>query len=222
MKWLGSLFTLLLKLLRTSFIIAVIWITFVYFQQVNYSEPDQVYLLGTHVAYFIVFVFALLFTIFFFRILKHRYNPKKLKKWFYLFSVFYLLMSPLVVLSFDNYFLVTQRGLLYNSFFSLDNDEIYRWEDIDKLTLDYHQEKTPAKSGNDLRLKFIVHFKGGPSVDLNNYNSPLYKKGQFEIIFRKLTKNGVPVEIARPLPETYQDPYSLVNELYLQSEKVEP
>lgn len=213
MKFIRIMLTWICKLALLAILTGGIWVLLLYAQQTNYSVPDQVYLISTHLSYTIFFIFALLLPIFLYCIFRNRKEIKALKRSFYLFALFYLIMAPLVVLAFDNYLLVTHRGVLYNTFTSMDENEIEEWSNIEKLTLDYSEEKT-KQGKQDYRLKFILYLKDRAPIDLNNYNSPLYKKGQFLIIYEKIVSYSVPVEIARPLPTGNHDPNSLVSEIY--------
>lgn len=213
MQFIKMILTWLCKLSLLAILTGGIWVLLLFAQQVNYSVPDQVYLVSTHLSYTIFFIFALLLPIFLYFIFRNRKEVVALKRSFYLFAIFYLIMGPSVVLAFDNYLLVTHRGILYNTFTSMDENEIVEWSNIEKLTLDYSKEKVDnGKQG--YRLKFILYLKDRPPIDLNNYNSPLYTKGQFLIIYEKIVSYSVPVEIARPLPQGDYDPNSLVSEIY--------
>jgi hypothetical protein len=194
----------ILKILLGLSVATVLWIGFVILQQVNYSEPDQVYLMGTTFSYAYVYVFLCLVIFFIFSFFKHRLNPEKLKRHFIFFAAFYLLGAPLVILSFDNYLLVTPKGMVYNPFFAVEDMKVTRWRDIEQVTLDYTEKRQPVRGAQDLRLRYIVHFKDGPVVDLNNYNSPLYTAEQFKTIHRAILKHHVEVVVRRPLPPTVE------------------
>lgn len=213
MHFVRRIFTWFCKLALLAILTGGIWVLLIYAQQINYNVPDQVYLMSTHLSYTIFFIFALLLPIFLYFIFRNRKEIKALKRSFYLFTVFYFIMGPSVVFAFDNYLLVTHRGILYNTFTSMDENEIVEWSNIEKLTLDYSEDKT-KQGKKDYRLKFILDLKDKAPIDLNNYNSPLYLKGQFLIIYEKIISYGVPVEIARPLPESDYDPNSLISEIY--------
>ncbi|MDQ0417627.1 hypothetical protein J2Z48_001800 [Croceifilum oryzae] len=208
----------LFKLSLLAILTGGIWVLLMYAQQINYHVPNQSYLMSTHLSYTIFFIFALLLPIFLYNIFRNRKRVTALKRSFYLFTAFYLIMAPTVVLAFDNYLLATPHGITYNTFMSINQNEIEEWSSIEKLTLDYSEESSfTGKSG--YRLKFIVDSKDRDPIDLNNYNSPLYKKGQFLIIYERIASHGVPIEIARPLPKEGVDPNSLVAEIYQLAQK---
>jgi hypothetical protein len=188
------------------------WILFFYFQQINYMEPDQVYLSGTIFSHAFVFLFLCMVVYFVFLFIRYRHQPDKIKRLFFLFSFLYLLSSPFVILAFDNYLLVTRTGINYNEFWSLEDAKVKRWQDIDQVVLDYRPELLPFSTSR-YRLVYIVRFKDGQKVDLNNYNSPLYDAKQFIAIHRTLIKQGVPVKIRRPLPSDV-NPQSLLSQIY--------
>jgi amino acid transporter len=206
---------ILILLLATLF-----WIGFIFAQQYNYSEPDQVYIMGTVSSFILVFVFLLLLFYFIFSFIRLRKQPDQLKKRFYLFTVFYLIASPLVLLSFDNYLLVTARGIQYNPMFNIEGKKIRNWEQIEKLVLDYDINYTPTRKQEDLRLRYIIYFKDGFKVDLNNPNSPLFKDSEFLTIHRVLLKYKVPIQVIRPLPTTFEDKNSFIYQLFRQPHKI--
>jgi hypothetical protein len=188
-----------LKLLSGLLIAVLFWILFVFLQQVNYRDPEQIYLMGTPVAYGFVFFFLCISVGFIFSFFKNRFQPAKLKRRFFVFAFFYLVSSPLVILSFDNYLLVTPQGLGYSRFFSIEDMHFYRWQDINHVVLDYKPEQLPFMK-EKLRLQYHIHFKDGTAYNLNSYNSPLYDASQFKAIHRTLLRKQVPVIIERPLP----------------------
>ncbi|TCP61529.1 hypothetical protein [Baia soyae] len=208
----------LLRLSLLAVLTGGTWILLMYAQQINYRVRDQSYLMSTHLSYTIFFIFALLLPIFLYNIFRNRKRVAALKRSFYLFTAFYLIMAPIVVLAFDNYLLATPHGITYNTFTSLNQNEIEEWSSIEKLTLDYSKESSLTGKGG-YRLQFIVDSKNRDPIDLNNYNSPLYKKGQFLIIYERIASHGVPIEIARPLPKEGVDPDSLVAEIYQLAQK---
>jgi hypothetical protein len=209
------------KALIGLFIATAVWVLYFILQQVTYSEPDKVYLMGTVISYSFPFFFMCVVVFFFFSFIKHRSNPDKLKRRFIVFTVFYLLTSPLVILSFDNYLQVTPKGIAYSRFWSIGDGDVRRWKEIDEVVLDYREKHFPVRDERDLRLRYIVRFKNGPEIDLNNYNSPLYQAKEFKAIHRAILKHGVNVRIARPLPAVVH-PHSFLYELFhMKPEKVE-
>lgn len=179
----------------------LLWIAFIFYQLENYAEPEQVYLMGTPFAYGFVFLFlcgVVFFVIAFFRL---RHRPQKLRRVFLIFSCLYLIASPLVILGFDNYLLVTPKGIAYNPLFDIDDAKVKRWRDIEQVVLDYERERFPINSEQSLRLRYIIYFKDSTSIDLNNYNSPLYRQSEFEAIHRTILNNKIPVKTVRPLPD---------------------
>ncbi|WP_093228355.1 hypothetical protein [Thermoflavimicrobium dichotomicum] len=192
------------------------WIGFIYLQQTTHAEPDQVYIMGTIGSYVFVFIFLLLLLYFIFSFVKLRCQPERLKRRFYIFVAFYLIASPLVLLCFDNYLLVTAKGIHYNPFLTVEGNKIKEWNQIEKLVLDYEIKNIPPKTHEDLRLRYMLYFKDGSTVDLNNVNSPLYKKSEFITIHRVLLKYKVPIQIMRPLPPSFQDKDSFIYQLFHQ------
>ncbi|WP_124728097.1 hypothetical protein [Staphylospora marina] len=208
--------TIGLKFLSGLLMATVLWIGFIALQQINYSQPDQVYLMGTTLSLGYVFLFLCLVVFFIFTFFKHRNNPGILKSRFLLFSAFYLVGAPLVLLAFDNYLLVTPKGMAYNPFFHVEDMKVTRWRDIEEVTLDYQEKRLPVKSASDVRLRYIIQFRDGPVVDLNHYNSPLYTAEQFLTIHRTILKHGVPVNIARSLPDTVETSSFIYRMFYYQ------
>ncbi|MBA4492740.1 hypothetical protein ACFO25_09405 [Paenactinomyces guangxiensis] len=203
----------LLRLMLGFAIATIAWILFIILQQVSYSEPDQVYLMGTTISYAFVFAFFCMVIFFIFSFFKHRYNPDQLKRRFFVFAAFYLICSPLVILSFDNYLLVTPKGMAYNQFLQLEDAKVQRWRDIQQVALDYQVIQRPVRREEDIRLRYLVYFKDGPVIDLNNYNSPLYAAQQFKSIHRVIIKEKVPVK-KRPLPKEFAEKNSFIYEMY--------
>jgi hypothetical protein len=203
------------NLLITTIISAVLWVLYILTQQWNYQKPEQVYLIGTNLSYGLSFLFFFLLILFVFSFIEHRFDPKKLRVSFILFSIFYLIMGPLTVLGFDNYLLLTQKGIQYNTFFNIEDSKVREWHEINHLELDYiiNEEKDIYKQ-DDLRLLFKIRFDDGSSVELNNYNSPLYRRDQFLKIFAVLQKNDIPVKIKKPLPKQLKDPESYLYHLF--------
>ncbi|MFC7443303.1 hypothetical protein [Laceyella putida] len=182
-------------------IATLLWVAFIYYQLENYAEPDQVYLMGTPFAYGFVFLFlcgVVFFVIAFFQM---RQDPRKLRRTFLVFACGYLIASPLVILAFDNYLLVSPKGIAYNPLFNLDDAKIKRWRDIEQVVLDYDYERLPINQDQHLRLRYIIYFKDNTKIDLNSYNSPLYRQSEFEAIHRTILNNKIPVKTMRPLPD---------------------
>ncbi len=200
------------KLLIAFAIAGLSWILFVYMQLENYKDPEQVYLMGTPIAYAFVFFFLYVVVLFICSFIKNRSCPVKLKRHFFLFSFFYLISGILVILSFDNYLLVTPRGVGYSYFFQIEDMQFHRWQDIDYVELDYKPEQLTLMS-EKLRLQYHIHFKDGTHYNLNGYNSPLYDADQFKAIHRTLLRENVPVSIKRPLPE-YVSTDSFIYEMF--------
>ncbi|RAL25580.1 hypothetical protein [Thermoflavimicrobium daqui] len=197
------------------FLLALIgWIGFIFLQQKSHSEPDQVYIMGTVGSYIFLFLFLVLLFYFIFSFFALRQQAERLKRKFYIFVVFYLITSPLVLLSFDNYLLVTTKGIQYNSFFSVEGEPLKEWKQIEKLVLDYEVKQIPTQTSDDLRLRYILYFRDGSTVDLNHLNSPLYKRSEFITIHRVLLKYKVPIQIIRPLPNTFKDQSSFIYKLF--------
>lgn len=184
-----------------AFIIAgLFWILFVYMQLINYENPEQIYLMGTPFAYAFVFFFLITVILFILSFIKNWNCPVKLKRYFFLFSFFYLTGGILVILSFDNYLLVTPRGMGYSYFFQIEDMHFHRWQDIDHVELDYKPEQLTLMT-KKLRLQYHIYFKDGTRYNLNGYNSPLFDANQFKAIHRTLLRENVPVTIRRPLPD---------------------
>jgi hypothetical protein len=209
---LGKFLSVMLKLIIVLAVAFAAWILFFTLQQMNYTEPDQVYLSGTPITHAFVFAFFCMVALFICLFIKQRKNPGNLKRLFFLFSALYLLGSPFVILSFDNYLLVTRRGIAYNEFWDMETMKAKRWQDIDHVELDYRPERWPLNPG-PYRLVYRVFFKDGQTVDLNNYNSPLYDAKQFEAIHRTMIKQGVPIKIGRQLPSN-TNPHSFLYKIY--------
>ncbi|WP_028777770.1 hypothetical protein [Shimazuella kribbensis] len=205
------------NLLITTILSAVLWVLYILTQQWNYQKPEQVYLIGTNLSYGLSFLFFFLLILFVFSFIEHRFDPKKLRVSFILFSIFYLIMGPLTVLGFDNYLLLTQKGIQYNTFFNIEDSKVREWHEINHLELDYIiNEEKEVYNQDDLRLLFKIRFDDGSSVELNNYNSPLYRRDQFLKIFTVLQKNDIPVKIKKPLPKQLKDPESYLYPLFSQ------
>lgn len=207
----------LLQLILGLSIATATWVLFVFLQWFNYSEPDQVYLVGAIISYGFVYLFLCGVVFFIFSFIKHRRNPDVLKRRFFIFSAFYLLLSPLVIMSFDNYLLVTPKGIAYNQFLKIKDEKIKEWSDIDRVILDYKQ--SPWLQDKQIRLQYIVKFKDGTTVDLNNYNSPLFEAKEFMGIHRVMVKHGVIIEQKRPLPKQFDNPGSFIYEIFHFKEK---
>ncbi|UWE03095.1 alkaline shock response membrane anchor protein AmaP [Laceyella sacchari] len=203
----------ILRLAGGLIVSTLLWIAFIYYQLENYAEPDQVYLMGTPFAYGFVFLFlcgVVFFVIAFFRMRQH---PQKLRRTFLVFASLYLVSSPLVILAFDNYLLVTPKGIAYNTLFSLDDAKVKRWRDIDQVVLDYDYERWPFHDDRHLRLKYMVYFKDNTMIYLNGYNSPLYKQTEFEALHRTILNNKIRVKTMRPLPPDVT-PDSFIYKMY--------
>jgi hypothetical protein len=126
-------------------------------------------------------------------------------------------MGPLTVLGFDNYLLLTQKGIQYNTFFNIEDAKVREWHEINHLELDYIlSEQKSTYTSDDLRLLFTIRFDDGTAVDLNNYNSPLYRKDQFLKILAVLKKNDIPIKIKKPLPKELNDSESYLHQLFSQ------
>jgi amino acid transporter len=205
---------MLLKFIIGLVIATTGWIVFIIIQQYTYSEPDQVYLMGTIISYSFAFFFLCVVMFFIFSFIKHRNNPDRLKRRFLVFAAFYLISSPFVIMSFDNYLLVTPKGVAYNEFFRLDDRQLKQWIDIEQVVLDYQIVHIPLYKDKDFRLKYIIYFKDGRSVDLNNLNSPLYDAEQLKAIHRVLLKHKVPIKIAHALPEEIKNTDSFTYEMF--------
>lgn len=116
-------------------------------------------------------------------------------------------------MSFDNYLLVTPRGITYNQFLKIKDEKIKGWSDIDRVVLDY--EQSPWFPNEQIRLKYIIKFKDGTTVDLNNYNSPLFEASEFLVIHRVIVNHEVPIEKKKPLPKQFEEsPDSFIYQLY--------
>jgi hypothetical protein len=211
--WRKILF-LILKTLFVAILAGIAWWIYVLAQQWSYSKKDQLYLVGTNASYLIAYIFIFVVIFFILSFIHHRNHPQKLKKRFIIFTLFYLLSSPFVIFGFDNYLLITPKGIQYNQFFDLEGSFLREWKDIDQLILDYEILHKPTRTHKDLRLKFILQFKDGSQIDLNNYNSPLYKGEEFVMIYRALVKAGVTVKVNRPLPKEFSEPKSYLYELF--------
>jgi hypothetical protein len=206
--------SLLFKWVSGLLLSGIAWILFVALQQMYYSEPDQVYLMGTTISYAFVYVFLCSVIFFIFSFLKLRLNPEKLKRRFIVFAAFYLVCSPLVILAFDNYLLVTPKGMIYNEFLSLGDGKVKRWREIRQVELDYQVSALSLQQEKRVRLRYFVYFKDGQKIDLNNYNSPLYDADQFKALHRVLLKQGVQVKVKRPLPEEYAKENPFIYEMF--------
>lgn len=205
------------NLLYITLISSGLWVGFIFLQQWNYTKPHQVYLLGTNAAYGISFMFFFGLILFLFSFLQNRFDARKLKNRFILFAVFYLIMGPLTLLGFDNYLLITQEGIQYNPFFAVEDAKIHNWQEIQQVDLNYilnNHKKVYQES--DIRISFIVHFEDGTSVNLNDYNSPLYRLGQFVKLYQVIKKNDIPIKVISPLPKELHTPNSYLYQLFSQ------
>lgn len=201
----------------TTLSASILWVLYILLQQWNYKKEEQVYLIGTNLSYSISFIFFLFLVLFVLSFIQNRFDAKKLRIRFILFSIYYLIMGPLTVLGFDNYLLVTQKGIQYNTFFKIEDAKVREWHEISSLELDYQiDQKKNTYTQDDLRLLFILRFDDGSMVDLNNYNSPLYRRDQFLKIYEVLVKNDVPIHIKKTLPKQYNDPESYFHQLFSQ------
>lgn len=207
--------SLFIRLMIVSIASSLGWILFVYGQQWTYRDAEnQLYLMGTYSAYTIVFLF--LFVAFWMvaSMLSHRKEPHILKKRFFWFAAFYLLCSPLVIFSFDNYLSLTKKGIQYNRFFTYEGENIITWDEIKKIEIDYVTKRKPAVEHDDIRLQFIVVLKNNERFDLNNLNSPLYSTEHF-VRFREVFKKAnIPFEIIKPLPKEFQAKKSYLYDLF--------
>jgi hypothetical protein len=203
------------SLLITTIISAVLWVLYILMQQWNYQKPDQVYLIGTNLSYGLSFLFFFVLIIFLLSFIQHRFDAKKLRVRFIFFSIFYLIMGPLTLLGFDNYLLLTQKGIAYNNFFDIEDAKIKEWHEINQLELDYMiNEHKNIYTQDDLRLLFTIRYDDGTSIDLNNYNSPLYRRDQFLKIYSVLKKNDILIKVKNPLPKNFHDADSYLNTLF--------
>lgn len=213
-----TLLSFLAKCLIGSIISIVLFIIFFFLQRYNYSEPDQVYLMGTKIGYLFVFLFFFIVTYFLLSFIKHRKHPDRLKRRFFIFSAIYILLAPLVVLSFDNYLLVTKKGLAYNRFFSLEREKIHSWKEIENVTLDYTVYRFPSQKPK-VRLYYYVTFHQGTQIDLNNQNSPLFQEKEFRSIHNVIQKHRIPIYIKKPFPVDLKDVHPFYYELFQQNTK---
>ncbi|TCS92353.1 hypothetical protein [Hazenella coriacea] len=202
----------LLQLILGLSIATAAWILFVFLQWFNYSEPDQVYLVGAIISYGFVYLFLCGVVFFIFTFIKHRKKPDVLKKRFFIFSAFYLLLSPLVIMSFDNYLLVTPKGIAYNQFLKIKDEKVKGWSEIDRVVLDYQQ--STWLPNEQIRLQYIIKFKDGTTIDLNNYNSPLFEAKEFMGIHRVMVNHGVLIEKKRPLPKHLEKPDTFIYQIF--------
>lgn len=201
----------------TTLSATILWVLYILLQQWNYKKEEQVYLIGTNLSYSISFIFFLFLVLFVLSFIQNRFDAKKLRVRFILFSIYYLIMGPLTVLGFDNYLLVTQKGIQYNTFLKIEDAKVRGWHEISSLELDYQiDQKKNTYTQNDLRLLFILRFDDGSMVDLNNYNSPLYRRDQFLKIYEVLKKNDVPIHIKKTLPKQFNDRESYFHQLFSQ------
>lgn len=200
-------------LLLSFFLSTIAWLGFIAFQRFNYSEPEQIYFMGTTLSYSLVYFFFLVVVLFLISFYLYRHHPEKLKIRFIIFAIFYLIFGPLVILSFDNYLLVTPKGLVYNQFWDLEEAKVKRWRDIEQVELDYTREKLSFFRDEKWRLKYLIYFHDGQVVDLNHYNSPLYSAEEFRAIHRTMIKQNVPIKNRRPLPQEISK-QSFIYEMY--------
>lgn len=206
-------FSIMWRCLIGLMVSVILFIIFFLAQRYNYSEPEQVYLMGTKIGYVFVFLFNFIVTFFLFSFIKHRKNPLKLKRRFFLFSFIYMLLAPLVILSFDNYLIVTKHGLAYNRFFSIANEKVHSWKEIDKVTLDYTIHRTTDKK-TKVKFYYYVTFHNGPRIDLNNKNSPLYQAKEFQAIHNVIVKHQIPIQVTKPFPEELKKEYPFYYHLF--------
>lgn len=214
-----GVFSLISRFFVTFLASSVGWILFVYGQQWNYRNKDQLYLLGTNAAYGIVFVFLFITFWMVASLFSYRNHPKTLKNRFIWFAIFYIFASPFVILSFDSYVSLTKRGIQYNSFFSYEGNHIVGWDKIEKVELDYEIKKNPTKTHHDLRLRFWVILHNNERFDLNHPNSPLYSKEHFLRFFNLFQKAKVPVKVMKPLPAGLQPDSSFYYQLFQKQPK---
>jgi hypothetical protein len=201
----------------TTLSASILWVLYILLQQWNYKKEEQVYLIGTNLSYTISFIFFLFLVLFVLTFIRNRFDAKKLRIRFILFSIYYVIMGPLTVLGFDNYLLVTQKGIQYNTFFKIEDAKVRGWHEISSLELDYViEQKKNTYTQDDLRLLFILRFDDETVVDLNNYNSPLYRRDQFLKIYEVLKKNDVPIKIKNTLPKNFHDTESYFHQLFSQ------
>lgn len=208
-----SFLSFLAKCLLGLIISILLFIIFFLVQRFNYAEPDQVYLMGTKIGYLFVFLFFFMVTYFLLSFIKHRNNPNGLKRRFFIFSAIYMLLAPLVILSFDNYLIVTKKGLAYNRFFSLENEKIHSWKEIENVTLDYTVYRFPNKKPK-VRFYYLVTFHNGTRIDLNNRNSPLFQAREFQAIHNVIKKHRIPIYIQKPFPIDLKELYPFYYELF--------
>lgn len=211
-----SFLSLLTRCAQGLGISIILFVIFFLIQRYNYSEPDQVYLMGTKIGYLFVFIFFYIVTFFIFSFIKHRKNPLQLKRRFFIFSAIYILLAPLVILSFDNYLIVTKRGLAYNRFFSLTNEKIHNWKEIEKVTLDHSIYRFPNKKPK-VKLHYIITFHRGTFIDLNNNNSPLYQAKEFKAIHNVIIKHRIPIHIKKPFPDELKEEFPFYHALFKES-----
>ncbi|MBD1373160.1 hypothetical protein IC620_12420 [Hazenella sp. IB182357] len=207
-----------LKFFGISLVSFLFWILFVVLQQYNHRIDGQIYLMGTLIGYALVFIFLFVVIYFLFAFYNLRSNPDRLKQRFFIFAGFYIISSPLVVLSFDNYLSVTPHGMVYNTFFSLGDEEIRTWQDIGHVELDYTTTALPLQRQTKPRLVYRVVYKNGSSVNLNHYNSPLYAATQFKAIHKVMIKQDIPIQKKRAIPPDYKEKYPFIYDMYMLSE----
>ncbi|SHE71385.1 hypothetical protein SAMN05444392_102485 [Seinonella peptonophila] len=183
-----------------------LFVLFFFAQRYNYAEPDQVYFFGTKGGYFIIALFLTVVTFFLFSFIKHRRNHIRLRRNFIIFSIFYLLCGMLVILSFDNYLLVSKKGLSYNSFFSVEKTDVRAWREIDQAVIDCKVMRFPHKKPR-ISFSFLVNFRNGPVIDLNSPNSPLFKAEEFQSIYNAMRQHQVPIYVKKPFPTDLEKEY---------------
>ena len=208
-----SFLSFLGKCLLGIIISIILFIIFFLLQRYNYAEPDQVYLMGTKIGYLFVFLFFFIVTYFFLSFIKHRHHPQRLKKRFFIFSAIYMLLAPLVILSFDNYLLITKKGLVYNRFFNLKNEKVHNWKEIESVTLDYQVDRFPNRKTH-VKFYYLITFHNGTQIDLNNLNSPLYQAKEFRSIHNVIKKHRIPIYIKKPFPSDLKNDYPFYYELF--------
>lgn len=179
---------------------------FFFAQRYNYQEPDQVYFMGTKACYFFIAIFLTVVTFFLFSFIKHRKDHVRLKHRFIAFSVFYLLCGILVILSFDNYLVITKKGLTYNTFFQLNAEEIRPWSEIEEARISCKMVQT-SKKEPEVRFTFLIIYENGPVINLNHWNSPLYEAKEFQSLYNALIQHQVPIQIQETLSPELADKY---------------
>ncbi|QKG83543.1 hypothetical protein GXN76_03015 [Kroppenstedtia pulmonis] len=136
-------------------------------------------------------VLILVLTFFYFQVIKNGLNQFRptMKR----FLIPLILAVPLFILILDSYVMINQQQIIHSPFWSIGQQSIHSWDEVEKITVDYSVDSDEEQ----FLGTYILHFKDQSQLEI--WQGGNMTTRDLELVDRLATTRNIPFTVQNPL-----------------------